>query len=176
MHHVASASASHQLRPDSHYAPVSRNIEGMLLWQFRSSCLHLPSNQSWCPISSCEGQTSTISRGRVNRCCKARMGQDRVRLIWARKHGCGEMKHWSFCGRDLQSNSSRSPAPTSALRCWSSSATRIPTRHSPSIASQLTQGWTSMNSFSASLPALRINSPSPPGWNGKYGVMLYTLP
>ena len=52
----------------------------------------------------------------------------------------------------------------------------IPTRHSPSMFSQLTQGCTSINNFPPSLPAARRSSPSPPGWYGRYGVILYTLP
>ncbi|CAI6335870.1 unnamed protein product [Periconia digitata] len=43
----------------------------------------------------------------------------------------------------------------------------IPTTHSPSILSQLTQGCTSMNNFPPSLPAALLNSPSPPGWKGR---------
>lgn len=56
------------------------------------------------------------------------------------------------------------------------SDTRTPTMQDPSMFSQLTHGCTFINNFVASRPAARINSASPPGWNGKYGVMLYTLP
>lgn len=52
------------------------------------------------------------------------------------------------------------------------SETRIPTRHSPRMASQFTHGCTSMNNLAESFPAPRSNSPFPPGWNGTYGVML----
>ena len=45
----------------------------------------------------------------------------------------------------------------------SSSPTRIPTRHSPSMPSQFTQGCTSMNSLTESFPAPRNISPAPPG-------------
>ena len=34
----------------------------------------------------------------------------------------------------------------------------------------------SLNSLVPSLPATRMSSSSPPGWNGRYGVMLYTFP
>jgi hypothetical protein len=75
--------------------------------------------------------------------------------------------HPSIRPKAFQSISSSSPAP-SPRSCFSSpSATRIPTKHSPSMASQLTHGWTSMNSLAPSLPAARINSGSPPGWKGK---------
>jgi hypothetical protein len=36
--------------------------------------------------------------------------------------------------------------------------------------------YSSLKSFVPSLPATRIISFSPPGWKGRYGVILYTLP
>ena len=58
----------------------------------------------------------------------------------------------------------------------SASSTAIPTRHPSNIPSQLTHGCTSPNNLLPSLPAARINSGSPPGWYGAYGLILYTLP
>ena len=38
------------------------------------------------------------------------------------------------------------------------------------------RGETSSKSWEQSTPAARIRSDTPPGWNSKYGVMLYTVP
>lgn len=68
------------------------------------------------------------------------------------------------------------PSSRSCLPYVPLSATRTPTRHAPIMPSQLTHGCTSSKSLPASFPAPLISSPSPPGWNGRYGRILYIRP